>query len=219
MRLSVKKFLSKHSGLVTIIGGLIVFVTFMVHEGLREHLKAIVESTDSAENNFLLRDEIADFGRRKGASSLFATKDMLQPAQLYFEIANGDISWTSFALSNISRLELAISVNATDQRETAMLQRQLTDIKEKERPEILNFYDGKPLDEGKEFAVMDAAAKLRSSCEELTERRLSSAEKMRTAVAWRYSMATWASYVLYTLGWGLGLVAKLYGVKGISDAG
>jgi hypothetical protein len=31
-----------------------------------------------------------------------------------------------------------------------------------------------------------------------------------------YDIFTWVSYVLYAIGWGLGLVGKLYGVDGFS---
>lgn len=45
--IDMKKFLSKHGGAVTIVGGVVVFVTFVVHEGLRERLKTLVDAVDS----------------------------------------------------------------------------------------------------------------------------------------------------------------------------
>jgi hypothetical protein len=35
----------------------------------------------------------------------------------------------------------------------------------------------------------------------------------------RYEIATWASYFLYALGWGLGLAGRLVGVGGLGEGG
>lgn len=168
----MKKFLVKHSGFVTVIGGVIVFVTFMVHEGLQEHLRALVDSIDSAENNFLLRDEIADYGSRSDGRDLFAAKEELQPAQRYFEGANGNISLVRFELENISRLETGLSSNEGDEKETEKLKQDLSAVTRIQSQENEKFFDSEPLDEDTEFRATSDSLELRMSCEDLARRLL-----------------------------------------------
>ena len=55
-RRDVGGFLRKHHRSVTLIGAIIVFVTFIVKEALRDHLKDLVDSIENARSVFLIRD-------------------------------------------------------------------------------------------------------------------------------------------------------------------
>ncbi len=50
-----KKSRRKIDNLIVIFAGLVVFVTFVVKEGLREQYKGLVDSIDSAQEFFLIR--------------------------------------------------------------------------------------------------------------------------------------------------------------------
>jgi|HubBroStandDraft_6_1064221.scaffolds.fasta_scaffold1225666_2 hypothetical protein len=51
--------LRKHSRLLTFIGALIVFTTFIVKEGMREHLKSVGDSLEIGDYMFALREDNA----------------------------------------------------------------------------------------------------------------------------------------------------------------
>jgi hypothetical protein len=53
-------FLRKHNRILTFVGALVVFLTFVIKEGLREHLKDLVEALGSAQNIFRIRNENAE---------------------------------------------------------------------------------------------------------------------------------------------------------------
>jgi hypothetical protein len=49
--------LHRHNRLLTFVGALIVFTTFVVKEGLRERLKDFVDSVGAAESTFMIRGD------------------------------------------------------------------------------------------------------------------------------------------------------------------
>jgi len=46
-------WLKRHSRLLSLVGALVVFVTFVAKEGIREHMKEVTDSIEGAENVFL----------------------------------------------------------------------------------------------------------------------------------------------------------------------
>src|SRR5947209_6049165 len=55
---SMKSKLKRHEGLLTVIGALIVFATFIVKDTIRERYKEWAESIDSAEVHYKLASEL-----------------------------------------------------------------------------------------------------------------------------------------------------------------
>jgi hypothetical protein len=54
-----KAFYIRHDRFFTLLGSLIIFVTFVVKEGISDNLKDLVSSIQTAENMFSLRQETA----------------------------------------------------------------------------------------------------------------------------------------------------------------
>jgi hypothetical protein len=46
-------WLKRHGRLLSLVGALVVFVTFVAKEGIREHMKEVTDSIQGAENVFL----------------------------------------------------------------------------------------------------------------------------------------------------------------------
>jgi hypothetical protein len=51
------RFLTRHNRFITLFGALVVFARFIVKEGLREELKDLVDSVNSAQRVFVLQRE------------------------------------------------------------------------------------------------------------------------------------------------------------------
>src|SRR5437899_2825534 len=61
---SFRTFVSRHSKLLIFVGALIVFVTYLVKEGLRERLKDLVDSVDKAQSAFVAERENQQLSQR-----------------------------------------------------------------------------------------------------------------------------------------------------------
>jgi hypothetical protein len=61
---SFRNYVSRHSRLLIFVGALIVFVTFLVKEGLRERLKDLVDSIDTAQSVFVAERENQQMSQR-----------------------------------------------------------------------------------------------------------------------------------------------------------
>jgi hypothetical protein len=57
LRYRVRRWLDSNRRFLTLIGALIVFVTFVVKEGMNEHLKSVVDSLDLANQLFAIRGD------------------------------------------------------------------------------------------------------------------------------------------------------------------
>ena len=55
-----RNFLRRHSRILTVLGALIVFVTFVVKEGLRDRGKDLLASVESAQTTFVMRSDVED---------------------------------------------------------------------------------------------------------------------------------------------------------------
>lgn len=53
----VSRFIRRHNRSLTFVGALIVFATFVVKEGFRDHLKGLVKQIDNATSVFVIRQD------------------------------------------------------------------------------------------------------------------------------------------------------------------
>lgn len=60
----VKRFIHKHDRLLSTLGALIIFFTFLAREGFRDELKELVDSIDAAQSVFLIRSDNLDIPNR-----------------------------------------------------------------------------------------------------------------------------------------------------------
>ena len=61
-----RNYVSRHSRLLIFVGVFIVFVTFLVKEGLRERLKDLVDSVDTAQSVFVAERENQQISQKVG---------------------------------------------------------------------------------------------------------------------------------------------------------
>jgi hypothetical protein len=234
-------YLRRHNRILTFIGAFIVFATFVVKDGIREHLKDLTDSVAAAESVFLIRDENIETSRTLGniqrqiaAITQTADNSPLYAAALDVEIVKLYMSNTEYFLDNIYRLISKLPDQKTPitfknswlsgtQRKNPWefwrdLQNQLTQLKQSDsnvrqlmRPDHV----------GEEKAARAADKLFGDSVVLWIDTRafgwlvLEEAVKMREKSEHSYEFFTNVTYVLYVFGWGLALSGRLYKVAGL----
>lgn len=102
----MKNLFRQHSRVITFLGAVIVFATFVVKDGFRENLKNLTDSIDSAESVFLIRSDLEDIKLHTGRSVAprgdnpgmfdYAVQDIEHSRKTFDDIA--------YQLDNIARL-------------------------------------------------------------------------------------------------------------------
>lgn len=232
-------FLKKYNHILTYTGAFIVFLTFIVKEGLGEHWRQVAESIDKAQSSYSIRAEIGQ--------NVLLSSDILQHLM---QKAHGSsdhqesqlLDWMLLdvegSASNVGTLLNSLPESKGDQKELFEIKTQLAHGKEsmaaffsplpstgstswkyvskyspKARPPFSDSRDGR------ELQLFASAIDLRSDAHELTKRVLEVAEGVRQTNEQRSRYAWWISAGLFALGWGLGLLGKLYGVPGVEAEG
>ena len=222
----LKVFITQHRRLVTFIGALIVFVTFIVKDGLREQLKDLVSSIDSAESVFAIRNDatttamwlqrlqeqvdwIAEKIKLKATSY---SGDMVERTHSSLEIINEVHESLGVSLDNISKLVEKVPGQKQSIQKVEEIKKRLQELRD-QHDVLVQIFTREPM------GVIWKLAPLLSETQKTSDdTRLLARQVLATAVTARkqreevVGVATWASYVLYTLGWSLGLAGRLYGV-------
>jgi hypothetical protein len=227
------RFITKHNRLIVFFGALIVFATFIVREGLREELKSFVDSIDSAESLFLLQRENALMAGRMAEilRIVTATNANIQnpprggiphidliAEELHYQDGFDTIQRMADELAAAGRLLKKIPHSADDALALARFQSKY-DVEAGSfklykqpgsvtpQPELEQAFN---VVVSTENGLWDIEANLA----EFTASLLETSRKVKERDERYFELATWWSYGLYALGWGLGLVGKLYGPKG-----
>jgi hypothetical protein len=233
----------KRSRLLSLLGAVIVFVTFVANEGLREKLKDSLDSVSEGVSMFLLRadnnllagqleairqDTLAPLREKPGAQ--VSDKQVVDfMGRLHVRLRER-MEGINTSLDNASRL--LRSMNKAD-NDLADLQVRFTalnaslgqletvwlnDVHAEARHEPIP--SGDPV---KLLSFVDAsleAGSLEIDVHRLANRLLTTADGWREVQAKKYDRAKWVSYLLYVTGWGVGLVGTLYGDEATGvDAG
>lgn len=224
-----KIFFVKHRRLMTFTGALIVFVTFVVKDGLREQLKDLVSSIDSAENVFAIRNDtattatwlqrlqeqvdwIAEKIKLKGTSY---SGDMVERMHSSFEITNEMHESLAVSLDNISQLLEKVPGQQQNEKKHKEIEDRLRDLRE-QREALLTIFTREPMSILWKIApLLNETEKASDDTRQLAKDVLAEAAKERKQREKIVNVTTWTSYVLYILGWGLGLAGRVYGVGGI----
>ena len=206
----LKELLTQHRRLVTFIGALIVFVTFVVKDGLREQLKDLVSSIDSAESVFAIRNDanttamwlqrlqeqvdwIAEKIKLKGTSY---SGDMVERTHSTLEIISEVHESIAVSLDNISNLIEKVPHQEENARKAKEIQDDLQHLRD-EHDILTAVFTRQPMD------VLWKLAPLLSETEKTSEKtrllakdvlsEATRARKQREAV---FGITTWASYLL-----------------------
>jgi hypothetical protein len=228
----LKIFLGQHRRLMTFTGALIVFVTFVLKDGLREQLKDLVSSIDSAESVFAIRNDtattamwlqriqeqvdwVAEKIKLKGTSY---SGDMVERMHSSLEIMNEVYESLAVSLDNISQLLEKVPGQKENEKKHREIEERLRNLRE-QREALLVVVTREPMSILWRIApLLNETQKASDDTRQLARDVLAEATKKRKERENIVNATTWASYVLYTLGWGLGLVGRVYGAEEIGAA-
>ena len=140
---SLKPFLERHSRLLSIAGLVLVFVTFIVKDAIREQLKDSLDSISAAENLYLIREDsaaikelVTDDDKRLDSvlRSMNPSKDTEKPSQLdemLGKTVERDRTYTlvESSLENTSRVVETLPDPNSKRVQLLNLKRELEDIR------------------------------------------------------------------------------------------
>jgi hypothetical protein len=229
----VKRFLTKHRRVMTFVGALIVFVTFVVKDGVRERLKDLAASINSAESVFAIRNDTAttamwlqriqeqvDWVSEK--VTLKGTKysgDMVERLHSSLEITNEVHESLAVSLDNISQLLEKVPGQRQNEKKHKEIEDRLRDLRE-QREALLMVFTREPMSILWKIAPLLNETQMASDgARQLAKDVLTEAAKERKQRETLLGVCTWMSYILYTLGWGLGLAGRVYGVGDVATEG
>ena len=234
----VSVFLRRHSRVLIFVGALVVFVTFVVREGLRENLKDLVDSIDTAQGVFVVEQENQQMSERLAAifninEAMYSNINKLRTGGALLAIDE-----TAIGL----HYQLTYDVLQRLDNEYAAAKRLLNKVPHDKKYDIevnelkwrsddasdsfksfrpagtgssqQQFMDSFGVIQGIEHRALDVETDFQSLATTVLRESMDKKEKDDGY----FRIATWASYGLYAVGWGLGLIGKLYGVDGVGDS-
>lgn len=275
---SQQAFVRRHSRLLTFVGALIVFTTFVEKEGLREHLKSVVESLETANNAFASREDsartnsvllgVADTLNQLSAMDtsrnlshvqpqrtvsakdlsflkdfMTHTGDMLQLDNEYrllvvnrlnrLRYANDDINkilrllpkseeLSSQLKDTTARLDAAKQENDKLEQIIEKLWTYVAEVKSPHFPTEVQITLPRHREELKDqfgpardkmSNLSGNLTLLEADINSLADKVLDESEQYKQSAQRTYDRYSVASYILYGVGWGLGLLGKMYGVE------
>jgi len=246
----LKRFVITHDRLLTFLGALVVLITFVLKEGVRDHVKDRVDDVRAAINAYEIRSDLQLDSEEITAEEAELlkfydrTKSMTAAQLLGYNGAVAEhcqriqalLSKTVRAQNDVSDLANALppndELNRSEKEDADQLKRFRQEVVSTDAdaagPEISNL--------GPEFIqYTNDQVKLLAINTRTKANKLGEDVPLRAQLVWvhgkqtalyareiveneekQYRHATWASYVLYTIGWGLGLFARLFGVSSTS---
>jgi hypothetical protein len=95
----LKRFIHKYDRLLSVLGALIIFLTFLAREGFRDELKELVDSIDAAQSVFLIRSDNRDI-----AEQVAHLQESLGAKQPQYVLTPSNVLSRSFTQSLMSSL-------------------------------------------------------------------------------------------------------------------
>ncbi len=194
--------------LLTYVGAFIVFGTFVVKDGLREHLRDAAGSISAASNVFAIREdnietrlELADLKKN------LADKDAANRSWSDVRVVQTKSQQMYYSLGAVAYL-IETTHDEEDVPRITVLDQELTKI----RFGSLDLN----MSPSTVSALSLSASALELQLAQFEDEVMQHARLKLQRKQELYDIFTWVSYVLYAIGWGLGLVGKLYGVDGFS---
>jgi hypothetical protein len=220
------RWLRRHQGILTFIGAVIVFGTFVTKDALRDHLKDLVDSIERSEGIYVVRSDIhgLETHLQKMERDMIALRTPEGPhpelgrsleregnvIMLLQEIDRNQ----SIALANCAVLAENFPKGLREEIGGMIqaLAKQQRELRDRVNPNVIILGPEAGRDHTKTLDKYHLDAVLLDlSIGELVSRELVMANSIRDKTQNRYTFASWASYFLYTLGWGLGLAGRLVG--------
>lgn len=231
---SFRKYVSGHSRLLIFVGALIVFVTYVVKEGLRDRLRDLVTSTDAAQSVFLGERENQRISQRLAEVfrvSVLTYDNMHSPAPKpgetypltmstvisHFQAASDAEDRLENQLSAVERLLKTMPKDHNRSATLDDLHEQFKAVKEADEHFRNTPYSPDKLQENLNASVglEHEAWNTETAIQKFATVILKDSETVKKRYEIYFEIATWSSYLLYSLGWGLGLIGKLFGADGV----
>jgi hypothetical protein len=224
-------FMKRHSRLISFLGALIVFVTFIVKEGLADRWKGEASALSALESSFATRQEINRIHYVLTEMESRLDRNNNEEAFIRDKILDGT-SVLSSLTSYEYLLETALDRIPHEQlyyaNDVKLLEYEV-DGAEEIWKSILK--KRKDLEERKErgghpdsYELLDAIRRVSEKIKDieidvtrLYSRLLNEARRLRKENEDRSEWAWWIAAVLYTLGWSLAVVGRLYDVPVSSE--
>lgn len=232
----VVAFLTRHQRFVTFTGAVIVFVTFIVKEGIKDHYKDLASSVDSAQSLFIICDTIRVepeiFDRLLEVGKMKWGQEQVDER---IKIMRQDVKYVMATLSTTRRLLERLPHQEERLARLAKLEGQIcsestaglaqhameldNDIIKNATAEINAVNSNKKTKrQSPEIIGVDVAMRifnvvpLEIKTKQLADESLEIAEEIKARSEGRYRIASYLSYALYTLGWGIALAGRIFGV-------
>jgi hypothetical protein len=220
-----QSFFKRHSRLFALLGGLIVFVTFITNEVLRDNLKDKVSAVQTArtvgtiENNLLMvGNDVESIERDLSSIAIVVKTDNSAEAKMH---EDDPISVRISALYGKYELADAMITTLEQISDQVQLPKERVDEIKANRKQFdearkrLDLHDGQTV--GKESSVSEIRDAEIENLGPLVQARsllsatLYDAEEERKVQEKRYTFFKHLSYLLYALGWTIGLAGRLSG--------
>ena len=216
----LKRFARRHDRLISFIGASVVLITFIVKDEIRQDLKDLVDSIDQAENVFMIRSDSRDLGE--------------QVEHLQHDLRDKGTKWRGLASSDwyyrsvTAELDSAVHLLAKTPHGDEFDEEALGLWSKRSEYMSSSLTPIAPLSEDPIVRDKAAEARARKLKEKLWEdvylldtktrgfgaRVVDMARKVEVREEGRYRVVKGVSYVLYLIGWGLGLLGTMFGAEG-----
>jgi hypothetical protein len=231
--MSPSTFFKEHAKFFILAGAFVVFLTFVVKDLLRDNLKDLANALAETQLAFALRHDnlmlsdkldqldtrLDDLQNQSGpGKSVLSKKEIQIRDMIYVGQGINRMSW--FELNHIESLVKKVSNHAQFEQRIRTLNQQVGTLNSTGNALALSFQEG--MDQHKDSQKnYDAASDWVSNCQqakskatEVVDETLAAAEiELGRDEQWE-KWYTRSSYALYTLGWALALLGKLYGAEG-----
>jgi hypothetical protein len=216
---------------LTILGALIVFVTFIVKDGIADHLKEVTDALHSAENTFVVRSSENELAERVNAidetvAELYAMQkagddqSMLHVTNLVITKHTMDRSHRNES-EELDSLSTVIEILPQGPQRNSQ-EKQFADDIAQQGAELAQLDAAPVTDESwiklNAFDLEFRLFKEQVNLTKFADLILAQARQARKFEEKRLRVATYASYGLYMLGWGLALSGRLFGSEELVPA-
>lgn len=228
---SVERLLQEHHLLVTFIGAAIVLATFIVKDAVRESVRNLIEASNAAEAQMLTWQTTDSSARH--FESLLKNTNVLKGKE--YNSVDSAIERSSFvqeqwarergSLSYVGRLIENLPIKEYREKELKTMQGRLAELRDKAN--ILSAtLQGQRLGIPGQFvanisgsvgALEEDSRKFAADLYLFEWEVLESERTLSKSKESCYRVLTWTSYFLFTLGWILALIGRIYGVQSVSD--
>jgi hypothetical protein len=202
----LRLFVRKHSTLLTFLGAIVVFITFAVNEGLRESVREHADGLQrigDAVSGWNETDTLLQELHAMEAGTVKEKKDK------YILAIDAQVLRDNLALKFLEREKRLLPNGSSVAKDLGEYETYLAKVQKDCDNAAFHDFDVEKLRGEANFLASYRAT--------IGAEILSKEESGKEEADSRYTGYTRLSYVLYAIGWGLGLVGKLFGVDSGSE--